>query len=263
VPVDRGGANVWFRARCPVVAEEQCWIDDRMTWFADKFGTSWLSLPMVTPTDDFFPGPYSGTVSDVRRAVATVCTHLEIEPRRVSVQLHSEIVVRGGRGTRSTTTTGRASMTPTGSAAHTYRRSGMSGSYRRVAGKVLLSLDESLAQKPLLLIATIAHELAHEQLAGRQRRSDLEPLADLLTVYQGFGIITANATLEFSHVSEPDHPRSSHWSADRLGYLTEPMYGYALARYAVMRGELCPDWIRFVDSNPRRYLKRGLRFLRA
>jgi hypothetical protein len=39
------------------------------------------------------------------------------------------------------------------------------------------------------------------------------------------------------------------------------MYGYALARYAVMRGETRPSWFRFVDSNPRSYLKKGLRFL--
>jgi hypothetical protein len=188
-----------------------------------------------------------------------------IEPRRVHVELHPDGVLSRGRGTNSSTTTGSATMTPTGSASHTFRRSSISGSYRRVAGKVHLSLDESLGQKPLLLVATVAHELAHEQLVGDKGvprgRTDLEPLADLLTVFLGFGIITANAALEFSHASEPDYPRSSHWSASRLGYLTEPMYGYALARYAVMRGETRPSWIHFVDSNPRSYLKKGLRFL--
>jgi ketosteroid isomerase-like protein len=66
---------VWFRARCPVVADEQRWIDDHLAWFVDRFGTSWLRSPVVTPTDEFFPGSYSATGHDVRRAVATVCTH--------------------------------------------------------------------------------------------------------------------------------------------------------------------------------------------
>lgn len=88
---------MWFRARCPVVAEEQRWIDDHLVAFADRFGMSWLRSPVVTPTDDFFPGPYSGTAGDVRRVVAAVCTHLRVEPRRVSVELHPGTEVsRGG-----------------------------------------------------------------------------------------------------------------------------------------------------------------------
>ncbi|GAA4473494.1 hypothetical protein [Phytohabitans houttuyneae] len=40
------------------------------------------------------------------------------------------------------------------------------------------------------------------------------------------------------------------------------MYGYALARYAWLRGETDPAWSRYLDTNPRAYLKRGLRYLR-
>lgn len=205
---------MWFRAKCPVAADEQRWVDDTMSWFADRFGTSWLASPVVLPTDDFFPAAYTGTEADMRHAVAIIC------------EQH----------------------------------------HRRVAGKVLLSLDKSLGQSPLLLVATVARELAHERLAGVERvppeSAGSGPLVDLLTVYLGFGIFTANAALEFSHVTDAEYPQSSQWSAGRLGHLTEPMYGYALARYAVMRGECRPRWMRFVDSNPRSCLKQGLRHLK-
>jgi hypothetical protein len=39
------------------------------------------------------------------------------------------------------------------------------------------------------------------------------------------------------------------------------MYGYALARYAWLRGETSPAWAAHLDTNPRTYLKDGLRFL--
>jgi hypothetical protein len=39
------------------------------------------------------------------------------------------------------------------------------------------------------------------------------------------------------------------------------MYGYALARYAWLRGETNPAWARYLDTNPRTFLKRGLRYL--
>jgi hypothetical protein len=42
------------------------------------------------------------------------------------------------------------------------------------------------------------------------------------------------------------------------------MFGYALACYAWMRGEPAPEpaWARYLDANPRGYLKQGTRYLR-
>nr|BFE73682.1 hypothetical protein GCM10020092_069830 [Actinoplanes digitatis] len=53
----------------------------------------------------------------------------------------------------------------------------------------------------------------------------------------------------------------SGYRTSRLGYLTEPMFGYALARYAWLRGETDPPWARHLDTNPRTFLRQGLRFL--
>ncbi len=89
-----------------------------------------------------------------------------------------------------------------------------------------------------------------------RRPGDHEPLTDLLTVYFGLGIFTANTAFEYSRAQRggPAHRLSS-----RLGYLTEPMYG--LARYAWLRGEADPSWARYLDTNPRTFLKRGLRYV--
>lgn len=239
----------WFEARCPVVAEEQTWIEDNLSWFVGQFGDSWLHSPVVLPTDDFFPGAYRGSEQDVRRAVTRVCGYMGVDPARVHVDFHAQTdpseVTQGIPG---------ASASWSGAAGH----------YRTVDGKAFISLEDSLGRTPLALIATIAHELAHERLLGEDRvapdRIDQEPLTDLLTVFLGLGVFTANAALEFSHTAISE--RRGRWSASRLGYLTEPMFGYALARYAWMRGERDPDWARHVDTNPRAYLKKGLRFLR-
>jgi hypothetical protein len=89
-------------------------------------------------------------------------------------------------------------------------------------------------------------------------RRDQEPLTDLLTVYLGMGIFTANAAFDFSRQAGC---RVDSWQAQRLGYLTEQMYGYALACYALLRGEPHPPWARYLDTNPRVYLKQGVRYL--
>lgn len=231
-----------FEPKCPVVDSEQAWIDENMAWFRGQFGAEWLSRPVIVPTDQYFPGVFSGSADDIRAAVARVGTYMGVDLDRVVVDFHES-----GRDDPLARSIGAAS-----------RWSGAAGHYRTVNGKAVVSLEASLAGTPRVLVATIAHELAHVRLLGEERvspeRPDQEPLTDLLTVYLGMGVFAANASLEFSSTGR-------RWSATRLGYLTEPMFGYALARYAWMRGEPDPAWARHLDTNPRTFLKRGLRYL--
>ncbi len=73
-------------------------------------------------------------------------------------------------------------------------------------------------------------------------------------MFFGLGVFTANAAF--------DHTQSQFgWQTSRLGYLGEAMFGYALACYARLRDEREPGWARAPDTNPRVYLRKGLRFL--
>jgi hypothetical protein len=86
-----------------------------------------------------------------------------------------------------------------------------------------------------------------------------EPLTDLVTVYLGMGVFTANAAFSFRQFTGTG---TQGWRAQRLGYLTEQMLGYTLACYAMLRGEPDPRWAKYLDTNPRVYMKRGVRYLR-
>jgi hypothetical protein len=76
------------------------------------------------------------------------------------------------------------------------------------------------------------------------------------------GIFTANAAFNFGRISGNGIEPVGGWQARRLGYMTEQMFGYALARYAVYRGEPDPAWAKYLDTNPRAYMKQGIRYLR-
>ncbi len=252
-----------FTAKCPVAVDEQEWIDGRMARFVERFGTSWLDSPVILPTAEFFPGAYTGTQQDMRRAVVTVCGFMGVDASRIFVKFPTAISTDTGAAGHWTTVAGSSRMTPT-TTSDTYTRSDAASSYRKVGRNARISLNPTLGQHPLLLLATIARVLAYDRLVTGKARTvsrDSQLVAELLTVFLGFGVITANAAFEYSHTTDENSLRG-RWSASRLGLLTEPMYGYALARYAMMRGEPRPDWARFLDSNPRAYLKKGVRFLR-
>ena len=61
-------------------------------------------------------------------------------------------------------------------------------------------------EDPARAVAVIAHELAHVLLLGNGylggHEKDHEELTDLLTVFSGLGIFTANAAFQFKQWSE-------------------------------------------------------------
>jgi hypothetical protein len=236
----------WRQADCPVRPVEQQWIERSMDWFVREFGAGHLRGAVVLPTDDYFPGVYRGTRDDVRAVLEKLCGHMGVDPAGVELEHYA------------------ADDNPELSAAVPIegRSSGAAGHYRTRNGRSVIAVRDDQAARPMALVATIAHELGHARLLGERRigpdRQDGEPLTDLLTVYFGLGIFAANAALD----SWRDvRGAQGYTMTSRLGYLTEPMYGYGMARYAWLRGETDPPWARHLDTNPRTYLKRGLRYL--
>jgi hypothetical protein len=168
--------------------------------------------------------------------VGRLCRLMDVDPETITVELY---------GDSTENDLARA-------AGLTVRSRDAAGHYRRRNGRPVIAIDRTLTSTRL--VATVAHELGHVRLDGRYEGDDHEPLTDLLTVHFGLGIFAANACFDFSQ----DHGRRQ---VRRLGYLTEPMYGYALACHAHRRGERRPDWAGQLDVTPRVYLKRGLRYL--
>jgi hypothetical protein len=230
----------FFPARCPVRPQEQVWIEESMDWLVREFGEPALHGQLILPTDDFFPGEYRGDVDDLRRVVEFVRRRMGVEATTFAVELSEPDIAGAGlpgyRATRSA-----------------------AGEYRVQNGLGVISVDIRQLVRPMSLVATVAHEFCHHRLLGEGRirpgRPDNEPLTDLATVFFGFGVFGANAALQFG-------AGSSGWEASRLGYLTEPMFGYALAYHAYLRGDQAALWSRHLDTNPRTFLRKGLRYLR-
>ncbi len=116
--------------------------------------------------------------------------------------------------------------------------------------------------EPATLAATICHELGHVHLLadGRIKRDeeDGEPLTDLITVYFGTGIFTANSAFRFGQWQSISH---QGWRASRLGYLSEQLFGYALASYSWYRGDLEAPWRKYLRENIAYYFDDSMHFL--
>lgn len=251
--MERRSAISLFHPRCPVTERERTWIEESLDWLRGEFGVAPLNVPVVLPTSEYFPPPFAGSDGDVRALVRAVARYMGVQSD-VDVEFsedfeHAENLRR---------------LAPGG----TFESEGAAGFFAEGGedGPPVVMIDRSNVGDPARLLAVIAHELGHVRLFGERRisvdRQDHEPLTDLVTVYLGMGIFTANAAFSFGRLPGFGADPVGGWQARRLGYMTEQMFGYALARYAKYRAEPDPPWSRYLNTNPRVYMKQGIRYLR-
>lgn len=232
----------WFRPRCPVSAKAEAWIDVSMAWCFEQFGPDELNGPVLLPDAETVPTGYQGSEQDVEAILERVCLRMGVD----RLDIEPVLIPADDEQALARLLTGRSE--------------GVAGHYQPIDDGYRVAVSQAQLADPIAVTAVIAHELGHVRLLGEGRiepgRRDGEQLTDLVTVALGLGVFNANASFEFDQ-------SAAGWQATRLGYLSEEMFGYALAWYARRRGEPHPDWIAALDNNPRGYLEQTQRYLEA
>ncbi len=261
-------AKPWLRqvraGQCPVPSEDQKWIERRMWWCVKQFGRDVVRRPTALPTPEFFPGGSDGQAIGPVRA-----DQVDELVRRICS-------VMGADADSFTVTTFETPEDDPRSLSRGRRKRHAVGHYRTVDGRGQVELDMAEAGEPTTFAALIAHELGHARLIGERRidsrDGDQEKLTDLVAVYLGMGIFSANAAYRFTKsvqgwsvlptggLSERELMGTRLDPTWRLGYLTERQFGYALACYCLLRDETDPPWARHLDPGARTVLKQGLEY---
>ncbi|NJP98559.1 hypothetical protein HCN51_55645 [Nonomuraea sp. FMUSA5-5] len=240
---------------CPVGQTERTWIETSMEWFVEQFGREAALQPVALPTPEFFRflRHYFDITGRVNALVTKMSLLMGVAVGELRVELYD--TERNG-GSRTV------------------------GYYEEVDGVHVIGIDRKTDGNLVSLTGTVAHELCHVRLLGEGRittdRGDHERLTDLLTVYLGFGVFSANAALMFARAGrrwqimprgyltdELLNGASSDGTRHRLGYLSKQEYGYALACYSQLRGETDPPWAAHLDPGVRDFFTRSLPHLPA
>lgn len=238
----------WFEPKTPLTSDQRHWINTRFQWLRDHFGNKPLLQPVVTPSDDFFPERYLPTDEGALTLLRRLCTYMNIYQAPVELYFYQD-----------------PNADEVAAAFRPYlNRSYALGTYQQDQEAIRITLEVSHLHEPKSVVATLAHELGHVHLLGDGRcdpnQPDHEPLTDLLTVYFGLGIFSANNSIRESYWTIGN---ISGWSMARCGYMTMPEYAYALALYAQARDEFKPKWARYLRKDAQALLKLELKHLRA
>ncbi|MGA2886926.1 MAG: hypothetical protein ABSE51_02675 [Terracidiphilus sp.] len=279
-----------FGTKLPVTEEERLWVDEGFGRLSRMLGSSRLqNATVVLPTDEFFPDPWDASEAALKALFRRVCGYMGVSPSKVELAIDTDTAV-------IPTTNALTEMEPDYSIGMNpgpvelalspdsvierdsnelvemlpvYSQSGMrnESASRYICGngeeRPIVAVNSSLLNDTLTLVATLAHELGYVVLldGGHLQRDtkDLGPLADLVTVYLGLGVFTANASGNFRKYQGGGR---RGWSMSRLGYLPETVFGYALARFAKERGEEQPAWTKYLSTNLKAWFRQSAEWIR-
>jgi hypothetical protein len=245
--------GLFGKPKCPINAEMREWVDGRFRWLQDQLGIETpCKASVILPTPEFFPDPYEGTIDDVRVMFRRIAGYMNVDPDRFKLYVFNNAVDPRSLGSVFPQTSGPAGL---------YHHRTADDSPEPIE-RAAIGIESKQLADPMSLVATLAHEIGHDILLGEKRiardEQDHEPLTDLLTVFLGLGVFTANSTIHDRGWSSGGW---SGWKTSRLGYLDQRTFGYALALFAFVRSERNPAWIRRVRPDVRVPLKESLRFL--
>lgn len=146
------------------------------------------------------------------------------------------------------------------------------GTFSISQDKATITYDPATVATPARLVATLAHELSHYKLhtlaawlpGGREMH---EFATDLMAVFLGFGLFTANQAFNFRQHGDA---YGQGWQTSGLGYLRERDGAFALAIFCNLRDEPVAQLKRklkphlFADTMAAaRYLQKNPRLLAA
>ncbi|MGN6368579.1 MAG: hypothetical protein ACTHN5_09990 [Phycisphaerae bacterium] len=234
----------WLFSSCPVDPMAKAWIERRLRWLMDEFGSDlFLNARNILPTNDFFPDKIESPEQGATVLVERTCEYMRVPTSTIELDFFSD--------------KGRPQLV--NSEGHAL--GGAAGLYSEGDGRFHIHINRSQLHDPMHLVGTIAHELAHVRLLGENRISrdafDNELLTDLTVVFHGMGIFLANVPRNW----QSDNKRWPGTDLVRPEYMSLPMFAYALALRSQMRFETSFKWTKHLRPAVRAEFKQSMRFL--
>lgn len=229
-----------LEGHCPVNEHRRLWLEKMFLWLVETFGEDDIinRRVMVSRPDDF-PVDFDGSFKSLEDTMKIIATQMQVDPSKIKLHVHSkdDESVPFFREARDEYSGGL------------YWHDEATGTYN-------ISVEENNLDQADVLIATLAHEIAHIKLLGEKRiDKNNEFLTDLTTVVFGLGAFNANVAFELNTTA-----RYTAWS--NRGYLTQMDWGYTLALFAFLRMEEKPAWSDYLGVTIHADFQRSLAFIR-
>lgn len=221
--------------KCPIDEDIRVWMENSFLWMMTQFGQQTIiNNKTLIPASSDFPFALTGKEQDAFNILKVICQQMDIDPDNINLSFYTDHIIEYSNQPGFQL-----------SSQQEENEAASAGLYagKDINGAFLIAVENDQLKNTEKLVATLAHELAHIKLLGEGLlKINDEYLTDLVTVFFGTGIFTANASFKF-------YSQQDKWGYSKQGYLLQQEWGYALALYAYIRQEHTPSWINHLTPN--------------
>ena len=240
------------KPKSPITPEDEEWLRQAIDWFERSFGKDISQQEIFLPTKSFIGFDYKHTEEDVYRLFDLVAEKMKIEDSAVfEVHFFTE--------------SGPMAFSDEG--AYTNFEEGEKttlGDYNKIIdGIYQIGIDRSLIHRPVDLIGTIAHELAHVKLLGGDLLEENdEPLTDITASLFGFMVFISHGTVSrFSAWTGSSH---QGWQlSGTAGYLHYKLHAFVAALLMERLDDEAPEWLDYLDKEIVSEAAKATKYLRS
>jgi hypothetical protein len=205
---------------------EREWLWAALQTLIDARGEQpFLTAPLVLPTDEFFPDPWTPDERGVGAIAQRLLARAGLEHLKVVVELFTEATE-----VREVGRDGRPAATSHAGAAAWF--AGIRD------GLCLFGAETDKLTDPLGLVGAMAHEVGHAFRRAhhieRKERDLEEKLTDVTTIYLGFGVLTTATAARF--ITKHHDDMGSSYAHKQQGYLAANEMAFMLASQLAVRG---------------------------
>jgi len=213
--------------QCPITAFSHTWLEKNFPFLVQRFGEEEIKhKKILVPNFTDFPVRYDGSDTSAWDTLQILAARMGVPSDSIALDIY--------KGERTRVVCGHADSTP----------SEKDIPKKELDGKYHIGMEKKMLADPQGLVAWLAHDLARIRLIEHPSPQEGKRLADLCTVVLGLGIFNAN-------VSFRETQTATAWGYERIGYLKQCEWGYALALFARLRGEKDPAWAKHLTQNIR------------
>ena len=239
------------KIKSPVSQADEEWLNSDLTWLREAFSEEHFhQIRTITPTTDFYTRTFDRTEEDAYFILERTKELMSIQNDNIELTFFSNSPTEMQDGSMLSTPSDNA-MGSWGGAAGTYERSD---------GKVIIAIEISQLNDTISLIATIAHELAHEILLGEGLLEENDEfLTDLTAIFYGFGLFLGNSSFR---VMQRNTAFGSEWGFSSQGYLPEQVIAYVMAWLSFERNEEL-YYAQYLNKSLKKYVEQAYRYLES
>ena len=239
------------KIKSPVSQADEEWLNSALTWLREAFSEEHFhQIRTITPTTDFYNRTFDRTEEDAYFILERTKELMSIQNDNIELTFFSNSPTEMQDGSMLSTPSDNA-MGSWGGAAGTYERSD---------GKVIIAIEISQLNDTISLIATIAHELAHEILLGEGLLEENDEfLTDLTAIFYGFGLFLGNSSFR---VMQRNTAFGSEWGFSSQGYLPEQVIAYVMAWLSFERNEEL-YYAQYLNKSLKKYVEQAYRYLES